>query len=158
MKLILFLLFPLLLTAQTSLESIRKAYPLAGQTAQNAESFIKLVAKGGENSVTDGYKAASQIIKAKFESGNNRRSILTNGIKSLEKAIASDPSEFELRLIRLSIQENLPGIVGYKSNLKEDKNFLVKNIGQQNSSLKTYAKGFIANSKSFSAAEKSAIK
>jgi hypothetical protein len=44
-----------------------------------------------------------------------------NGGKSmLEKAIAQDVNNAELRFLRLSIQVNVPSIVGYDANKAED--------------------------------------
>jgi len=160
MKLLFAFITSFVFFLQTSdIENIRKFYPTAGQSAQNAEKFASLVEKTTEkNAVINGYKAASQIILAKFEKGKNKISLTRTGIKALESAVNSDPNESELRMIRLSIQENLPGIVGYKSNIKEDKNFIINNLPKQSTVLKTYIKGFISTSKSFTDNEKAALK
>ena len=159
MKLIFAFITTFFLLFQSSeIESVRKSYPTAGQSKENAAKFETITEKSGTTNVAKGYKAASQIIKAKFEAGKNRKTLLTNGIKSLESAVNSAPNDIELRTIRLSIQENLPGIVGYKSKIKEDKNFIINNFSKQNSALKTYIKGFANNSKSFTATEKTSLK
>ena len=55
-------------------------------------------------------------------------SYFNGGKKLLEKQIKSDPNNTELRFIRLCIQYYIPDYLGYKSNIEEDKNFLVANL------------------------------
>lgn len=75
----------------------------------------------------------------------------------LEFAVASEPNNIEIRLIRLSIQEKVPKIVNYNKNKKEDKDFLLEHNKEQSGNLKTYIKHFMLQSKSFSTAEKQTI-
>lgn len=46
---------------------------------------------------------------------------------NLEELIVNEPNNIHLRYVRLVIQESLPKILNYNSNIKEDKEFL-KNI------------------------------
>lgn len=143
----------------TDLETIRENYPTANLSQQNAEKFAKIVEKTpSSDAVIKGYKAASEIVSAKFMKGSERRNTVTSGIKSLENIITSNPNQIELRLIRLSIQENLPKIVNYSRKIQEDKSFILKNYEQQNNATKNYIKEFLKNSKSMSAAEKTSLK
>jgi hypothetical protein len=48
------------------------------------------------------------------------------GHKLLETAILQDPNNAEFRFLRLMIQENAPGILGYKSNEEKDSEFIRK--------------------------------
>lgn len=75
----------------------------------------------------------------------------------VEFAVASEPNNIEIRMIRLSIQEKAPKIVNYNKNKKEDKDFLVNHYKEQSGNLKTYIKNFMLQSKSFSTAEKQTI-
>lgn len=52
------------------------------------------------------------------------------GKENIEKAIETEPNNVELRFIRLSIQRNVPGFLGYRSNVKEDSEFIKKNLHQ----------------------------
>jgi hypothetical protein len=61
-------------------------------------------------------------------------------------------------MIRLSIQENVPGITGYKKNIKEDKKYLTAHYAEQSGALKEYLKDFVLQSKSFSEKEKQFVK
>ncbi len=49
------------------------------------------------------------------------------GREDIEDAIKKEPQNPEIRFIRLSIQKNAPSFLGYKSNIKEDKEFIRNN-------------------------------
>ncbi|MBW8361783.1 MAG: hypothetical protein K0M56_06290 [Kaistella sp.] len=145
--------------SNTDLDSVRKNYPSANLSKANADAFKNTVAKASSSdAVFKGYKAASEIISAKFMKGNERKAALTGGIKSLESTIAANPAQVELRFIRFSIQENLPKIVKYNSKITEDKNFILKNYSRQNSGLKNYIKTYLKSSKLLTPAEKASLK
>ena len=60
-----------------------------------------------------------------------------------------------MRCIRLSIQENAPKLLKYRANKTEDKQFIKDGYDAIKSSpIKTYVRGFIMQSKSFSDEEK----
>jgi len=52
------------------------------------------------------------------------------GTKNIESAIKKEPNNVELRFIRLSIQKNISAFLGYKSNIKEDTQFIKDNRQQ----------------------------
>lgn len=143
----------------SSLETLREVYPNANASKQNSDKFSSLVEKAtGNDAAIRGYKAAAQIIRAKFEKGESRKTHITQGIKSLESAVNSNPKNVELRVIRLSVQENLPKIIGYNRKMKEDKMMILNNYAGQNSEMKQYIKHFSVVSKSMTPAEKSSLK
>lgn len=159
MKLILLFFTAFLLHFQTStLEKIRASFPTASATKQSAASFSALVKNADSDAAAQGYKAAAKMIQAKFEQGNSRKTLMTEGIKSLESLISKNSANTELRLIRLSIQENLPKIVGYNKNIKDDKALIIKNYSKENAALKKYIKSFSTASKSMTPAEKASLK
>src|SRR5690606_36012592 len=47
------------------------------------------------------------------------------GKQHIEQAIKSEPDLVELRFIRLSVQQNAPAFLGYKSNIREDTQFIM---------------------------------
>ncbi|CAA7387621.1 hypothetical protein [Chryseobacterium fistulae] len=143
---------------QTNLESIRNSYAKANSSTTSTQNFITIAEKEtGSDPVILGYKAAAQIMQAKITK-QNRKSLVKTGATHLESLIKSNPNNIELRVIRLSIQENLPKIVGYRGSLKEDKNFILNNYAQQNPSLKNYIKRFVMQSKTISDSEKATLK
>jgi len=99
------------------------------------------------------------LLDSKFEKKLGEKiNRFKEGAKLLESTIKSEPNNIEIRMIRLSIQEDVPGITGYKKNIKEDKKFLTENYSKQNAALKEYLKDFILQSKSFSEKEKQFVK
>ena len=158
MKLIFSFITALILFFQSGIESLRESYAKASSSNTNTEAFINTAEKtAGSDAVILGYKAAAKIMEAKITK-NNRKALVKSGASSLEAVIKSNPNNAELRLIRMSIQENIPKIVGYRGSLKDDKVFLINNYSKQNSALKNYIKKFAAQSKTMTAAEKANFK
>ena len=60
-------------------------------------------------------KKAGLLSKAK-----EKLKVFKSGREKLEAAIRKDPDNCEYRFLRLIIQENVPKIVRYKSNIKDD--------------------------------------
>jgi hypothetical protein len=52
--------------------------------------------------------------------------LFKQGRKLLEEAIATDPKNAEFRFLRLIIQENSPGLLGYKNEVQKDSEFIRK--------------------------------
>ncbi|HLA60058.1 MAG TPA: hypothetical protein VK622_14890 [Puia sp.] len=52
--------------------------------------------------------------------------LFKQGHKLLEGAIAKDPKNAEFRFLRLIIQENSPGVLGYKNDEQKDSEFIRK--------------------------------
>ena len=158
MKLILSFLTAFIFFFQTDLEALRNSYAKANSSNANTESFITIAGKqSGSDAVTTGYKAAAKIMEAKVTKGN-RKALVKSGATSLEAIIKSNPNNAELRLIRMSVQENIPKIVGYRGSLKDDKTFLLNNYSKQHTTLKNYIKRFAAQSKTMTDAERATLK
>jgi hypothetical protein len=52
--------------------------------------------------------------------------LFKEGKKRLEAAIQREPGNAEYRFLRLIVQENAPGFLGYKSNIETDGAFIRK--------------------------------
>lgn len=159
MKLTLTFFVSLLAFALQDLSSVREQYSEATKSQKNAEDFYNLVANASkDNKVMLGYKGAAIALKAKFAKDRKaKKSLFIDGVKLIENAIKSEPNNIELRLIRLSIQENTPKILNYKSNINEDKKLILTNFGKQNQSLKEHITSFVKQSSVFSEMEKKSI-
>ena len=160
MKTLLTIIASMVIFFQSStLETLRNLYPTAGASKANSAKFAVAAEKAGSSDATvKVYKSAAKIIQAKFETGPDRKSLISDGIKGVESAIAANPANIEMRLIRLSIQENLPKVVGYNSKMAEDKNVILRNYSKQNSALKSYIREFAAVSKTIKPTEKATLK
>ena len=156
MKLLAFFLSFFVLATQ-DLSSVRQNYINAATSEQGAEELYKSlegVSDSGDNTMV-GYKAASLTLKAKYEKGLlNKKSLFTQGAKLLESVIKRDADNYEVRLLRMSIQENAPKITGYNKDIEEDKKFLIKHYDSQKQDLKEFTKGFVTRSALFTKEEK----
>ncbi|THV62799.1 hypothetical protein [Chryseobacterium candidae] len=158
MKLILSFIAAFVFFFQSDLETLRNSYAKANESNTNTASFIETAEKqSGSDAVTVGYKAAAKIMEAKIAK-SNRKSLVKTGATSLESVIKSNPNNAELRLIRMSVQENIPKIVGYRGSLKDDKAFLLNNYSKQNTALKGYIKRFAMQSKTMTETERATLK
>lgn len=161
MKLLVSLLLWMNFAGTPDLASIRKMYADVSKSETNAKEFTEKLSDvtNNDDKILVAYKAASILLDSKFEKKlGEKMERFKEGAKLLESTIKSEPNNIEIRMIRLSIQENVPGITGYKKNIKEDKKFLTENYSQQNAALKGYLKDFILQSKSFSEKEKQFVK
>jgi hypothetical protein len=59
-------------------------------------------------------------------SPTTKLSLFKQGHKMLEEAIKEDPDNAEYRFLRLMIQENAPGILGYKNDTEKDSEYIRK--------------------------------
>jgi hypothetical protein len=154
---ILFLIF----STNPSVVEIRKLYPTVTSSEANSREFVATLATVSkeDNKILVAYKGASIAIVSKLEKRiSDKSKKFKEGAGLIEFAIASEPNNIEIRLIRLSVQENVPRIVNYRKNKDEDKQFILDNYGSQTGELKGYISRFIKQSKSFSETEKQAIK
>lgn len=161
MKLLLTLFLLVNFTANPDLTTIRKMYPDVAKSEANAKEFTEKLSgiSNSDEKILVAYKAASILVDSKFESLiGSKISRFKEGAKLLEATLKSDPNNIEIRMIRLSIQEDVPGITGYKKNIKEDKKFITTHYAEQTGVLKEYLKDFVLQSKSFSEKEKQFVK
>lgn len=144
-----------------SIHKVRDLYKASSSSKEKAIAFYNTLknVKTTDGYVLNSYKAASIALKAKYEKGiKNKKALFKEGVLSLEKNIAKHPNNIELRLIRLSIQENTPKLLKYKKNIFEDKSFINKHLKKvTDKKLRNYIKTFVLQSKSFTKEEKNVI-
>lgn len=138
------------------ISTVRENYIQASQSKEKADEFCDAMEKyTGDNKTMLAYKGASIALKAKFASDRKiKKDFFIKGVEILEKAVKAEPNNAEIRLIRLSIQENTPKILNYKSNIEEDKKVILSTFDKQNKAFKEHLKAFVMQSKSFNAQEK----
>lgn len=160
MKFFFAIVFLIFFSGSQDLSTVRENYIQASKSKEKANEFSDAMEKyAGDNKTMLAYKGASIALKAKFASERKtKKDLFTKGIQILEKALKADSNNAEIRLIRLSIQENTPKILNYKGNIQEDKQFILTTFDKQNKSLKEHLLTFINQSKSFTAQEKELLK
>lgn len=133
--LILSVLFFLSISNTIDLDSIRTNYNKTVSDKELCKKMIAELSKTQNDVITHlAYLGGLQAIWANHVfSPISKLKTFNLGKKNIEKAIEKEPKNVEFRLIRLSIQKNVPAFLGYKSNIKEDTEFIKKNPNQINS-------------------------
>ncbi|WP_281321873.1 hypothetical protein [Flavobacterium aestivum] len=156
-----FLALLLFLLSDPSITEVRKLYASASGSESNAKEFASKLSEvtKEDNKTLVAYKGASMTIVSRLEKkGADKSKKFKEGSSLIEYAVANEPNAIEIRMIRLSVQENVPKIVNYRANKKEDAKFLLDHYKEQTGALKTYIGNFIVQSKSFTATEKQLVK
>lgn len=161
MKLLLLFTAFVFSVAVADIAQVRQKYIVAAESATATEELYAMLDDVPDTSkeyTMVAYKAAAITLQAKHAKGMlTKKKLFEKGAKLLESVIAKDNTNYEVRLIRLSIQEGAPKITGYKKNIAEDKALLIKNYNSQPAALKKFTKDFVALSESFTKEEKAAF-
>ncbi|RED43138.1 hypothetical protein DFQ10_10650 [Winogradskyella eximia] len=160
MKLLNVLILAISITVLSlDVSTVRNAYKEAAQDSSKIEAFSKLLTNVSKNDDVTlvAYKGAAIALLARNEKRiKDKKDLFVEGISYVEYAIEKAPNNIEVRFIRLGIQENTPKILKYKGDIEEDKQFILKQFKNINSSnLRNHIKDYILQSKSFSDEEKS---
>jgi hypothetical protein len=162
MKLLLLLITVLITGSNYELPAIRQNYVSAAVSEVSASTFHKSfenIDENHNNATLVAYKAASIVLLAKYEDGVFAKMRFFNqGKKLLESTIKRSPDNYEARLIRLNIQDNVPWITGYTGNIDEDKAFLIKHFIKQPEDLQLFTQKYVLQCDAFSAKEKAVFK
>lgn len=109
------------------IESIRINYT---QAASNKALCKEMIAKLKDYNgpVQQAYLGAFQTIWAKHTINPfEKLKTFNRGKANIEESVAQASSNAEIRLLRLSIQLNAPGFLGYNDNVAEDKKYILDN-------------------------------
>jgi hypothetical protein len=140
------------------LSQVRKDFKLATNDRESALALrdkLKIVSKE-DDTILVAYKGAVTALTAKYTKDNaERKGLFKNGILLLEHAVAQKPENIEIRCLRLSIQENSPKFLKYRSNIGEDKIFILNNYQKTGSqAVKDFVKAYVLQSTEFNTEEK----
>ena len=125
-----------------SLKEVRVVYPTASESKEQAIAFAEMMSTAPTTDVVlQAYKGASKMILAKFT--GKRAALLKEGKSLIEDALQQQPENAELHLIRLTVQQNLPKTVPYRSHITADKAFLKANKATQTTNLQAYISQFL---------------
>ncbi|GAA4271944.1 hypothetical protein U6A24_10565 [Aquimarina gracilis] len=152
---ILFAVFFINTTSENiTVENIRDAYKVCNQSREHADKFFELTEKATENkgAIYLGYYGAALALKASYSwNPISKMSYFNKARKTIDAAIQAEPDNIELRMIRSSIQTNVPKILGYHKNIEEDRDFILNNLENvDTTALKEYIEGYIEYSDVFS--------
>lgn len=115
-----------------NLIEIRNLYEIAADNKEANTRLIKLLAGiKTDNAVLTGYKGAGVMMEANHVFNPiTKLSRFKRGKLILENAIKSDASNAELRYIRLTIQTNVPGFLGYSNAIDADKKMIIHQLSE----------------------------
>lgn len=102
--------------------SIRDLYYRASEEERFVGEMLRQLDRVDRNEpLWIGYRGMAYMLKAKHAwNPYLKLSHFQAGRELLEKAIAREPENIELRFLRFSVQSNAPSFLGYSSNLDED--------------------------------------
>ena len=102
----------------------------AAQSMDQAEQMYDRLDEAGEgDAMWLGYKAMAEFLISRHSYNPiTKMSRFNSARTTLEKAIVLAPKSVELRFLRFTIQNALPGILGYQMNLHEDRDLLMRYV------------------------------
>lgn len=140
------------------LSQIRTAYPNASDSEKITNQLFKDLSSVSkkDNEILVAYKGAVSTLKAKYARGIKiKKEYFKSGAELIEHAVQAKPKNIEIRCIRLSVQENSPKVVRYKSHIEEDKKFILDNYKHISSKeVREFVKNYALQSSIFELAEK----
>lgn len=156
MKFFFILIAVFLGSTNPDLGTIRAHFKVANNSKEKANAFYELFSEEpAASALVEAYRGAAITLKAKNSSDLlHKKKYATEGLTILEKSIAKEPKNVEMRLIRLSIQEHAPKILKYNSNIQEDRKMIVEGYKKEPKAVQDLIKDYSLQSKVFSDAEK----
>lgn len=127
---LLFLLYCGFMNAQSLVEL--RTYLQKGENSEEVSKTLISKSKSAyettKKPIYEAFYAVGNFFMAKH-AGNpiSKYSYFNKGKKLLEDAVKKEPNNLEIRLMRYISQEKTPKFLGYNSNLKTDKEFILKN-------------------------------
>jgi len=168
MKLILFFLFPFLVSSTSentaNVDTISEARSLFKSAAFDQQSCASLMYglknyNENNNPTLAAYKACGCMMNAKyainpFEKWNS----FSKGKTLLQKSVGKEPLNVEIRFLRLAMQSKSPSFLGYSEDIPKDKNFVLQQFKSlEDIELKNFMKAFLEKADILSHAEKKII-
>lgn len=132
MKNFLLLLFTSLTTVQENpqLVAIRITYAATATRKKELTRLKQLLTSAPDSPVITCYRGAAEMMEAKYAfNPMSKLSAFGKGKQLIEKAIAEDPDDVECRFIRYGIQRNLPAMLNYNGELKNDSTMIMQRLG-----------------------------
>ena len=104
--------------------------------------------KESPSSKINAYKGVLTMKKAGFVKGvGGKLKTFKRGVQLLDNEISKNPNNAEYRFLRLTIQENAPGILNYNKQVDEDREAVVSGFKKLNPELKSFIVDYAKRSK-----------
>src|SRR5690554_3029227 len=161
MKALFLSLILIYLTPSNPLEHVRSAFQKASLSEENTLAFSELIKADlniDENLQTV-YLGAAETLMAKYGSSPaSKLRLFKNGVAKIEEAVVAEPSNVEIRLVRLIIQDNAPSMLMYSGEIEKDKAFIIKHCKHAPSNVKKFVQKVVENTDIFSQEELTQLK
>ena len=117
-----------------SIMKLRQMYYAAYSNEKATNDFLKYASAVADNGPTElGYNGVAEMMMCKHVlNPYTKLKLFYSGRDKLERAIAKAPTSVELRYLRYCVQQNVPGILNYSKNIKEDEQLLVRFVKDVN--------------------------
>jgi len=112
-----------------ALPYLRSLYADATRDEVSARKLMEATENELGIAIIKGYYGAGKILMARYHfNPYTKYHSFKKGVGLLEEAIHADPTNTELRFLRLSIQKNAPSFLGYHKHMAQDEAFLYSNL------------------------------
>jgi len=119
---------------EPNLKSIRKQLREAINDSKTTDSLYKSLSSiKNRTGIIDGFIAGVQALKAKHAwNPYSKIKYLKNCEKTFEQAIEVDPHNIEIRFMRFSVEDSVPGFLGYNKNIATDSKEIITQLDKKN--------------------------
>ena len=114
------------LVCAQDINDIRLLYKEATKSQAQAQAFYEPLEHVTKNDkpVLVAYKGSGLMLLARYEKLTERGPKVKEAAQWIEQAVAAEPDNAEIRLIRLSVQEHLPKFLKYNQHIEDDRQFI----------------------------------
>jgi hypothetical protein len=147
--------------ANKTLNEIRSLYHESINSAAKSKEIINYFEnEPGKTAIETAYEGASRMVRAKHVFfPTEKLSTFQKGKTLVEEAIKKEPNSIEIRYLRFSLQLESPSFLAYRSNLSEDRKFIIDHYSEvKDIELKTRLKDFLIKEANLSIEERKIIK
>ena len=146
---LVFLFFFNFSNAQSDIQDIRKMFILSIDNYQKCSQLNRMSSERVSICpIYHAYNIVSKILESKYLRNPVKKfKVFKENTKLLDSLLVSHPKILEIRFLRYSIQINAPKILGYTNFVKEDYEFIMKNISYADEDLKNIIISFMSKFK-----------
>jgi hypothetical protein len=127
---------------------------LYSESLEAVEIGLGELDKEKATTIVAAYKGGLMMKRASYlDTPAKRTQSFKAGHQLLESAIEAEPNNAEYRFIRLTIQENAPGILKYNKNIEEDKAIILGGYKGLDAKKRAYILGYTNESTALSTAD-----
>jgi hypothetical protein len=125
---------------ESDLKIYRTYYFKAIDSSEYADKLVSIT-EGKSDNLSLAYQGSGLCFQASHHLNPVKKwKLLNEGLDMINKAVLNSPDNFEIRLIRWSIESNIPGFLSVKKHLKEDEQFILENFEANHPMAKLYGK------------------